>query len=39
VHQELEICNEAIPEMKKVTNFLAGITDPRLENGKDIFWE
>ena len=36
MHQELEICNEAIPEMKKVTDFLASITDPRLDNAKDL---
>ena len=36
VHQELEICNEAIPETKKVTDFLASITDPRLDNAKDL---
>ena len=36
MHQELEICNKAIPEMKKVTNFLAGITDPHLDNAKDL---
>ena len=32
VHQELEICNKAVPEMKKVTDFLASITDPHLDN-------
>ena len=36
VHQELEICNKAVPEMKKVTDFLASITDPHLDNAKDL---
>jgi hypothetical protein len=36
VHQELEICNKAIPETKKVTIFLASITDPHLDNAKDL---
>jgi hypothetical protein len=32
-HNELEDCNEAIPETKKVSNFLAGISDSSLESG------
>ena len=35
-HNELAELNEPVPEMKKVTNFLTGITDPRLANAKDI---
>jgi len=27
---------EAVPEAKKVTDFLSGITDPRLSNAKDL---
>jgi hypothetical protein len=33
----LEICNKAVPETKKVvTDFLAGIADPCLDNTKDL---
>ena len=32
-HNELEDCNEAIPETKKVSDFLAGILDSSLESG------
>ena len=35
-HNELLILQEPIPETKKVTDFLAGITDSRLANAKDI---
>lgn len=28
--------NEPVPETKKVTDFLAGITNPRLSNAKDL---
>ena len=39
MHQELEICNKAIPETKKVTNFLASITEPHLDNVKYLILE
>ena len=35
-HNELLDLNEPVPETKKVTDFMAGITDPRLANAKDI---
>lgn len=35
-HNELEACNESVPETKKVTDFLAGITDPTLVTGLSI---
>ncbi len=39
MHQEaystLVDFNETVPETKKVTDFLAGISDPRLSNAKD----
>ncbi len=35
-HNTLEGLNEPVPETKKVTDFLAGITDPRLANTKDL---
>jgi hypothetical protein len=35
-HNTLADLDEAIPETKKVTDFLAGITDPRLNGAKDI---
>ncbi len=34
-HIMLEELGEPVPETKKVTDFLAGITDPRLGNAKD----
>jgi hypothetical protein len=34
-HSDLELLKEPIPETKKVDDFLAGIIDPRLQNGKD----
>jgi hypothetical protein len=35
-HNTLLDLNEPVPETKKVTNFLASITDPRLSNAKDL---
>jgi hypothetical protein len=35
-HNTLLNLNEPVPETKKVTDFLAGITDPRLSNAKDL---
>jgi hypothetical protein len=35
-HNTLLDLNEPVPETKKVTDFLAGITDPRLSNAKDL---
>ncbi len=35
-HNTLAELNEAVPETKKVTDFLAGITDTRLANAKDL---
>jgi hypothetical protein len=35
-HNTLAELNEAVPETKKVTDFLAGITDSRLANAKDL---
>ena len=35
-HAELERLGEPVAESKKVTDFLAGITDARLANGKDL---
>jgi hypothetical protein len=35
-HNTLLDLNEPVPETKKVTNFLASITDPRLSNTKDL---
>ena len=35
-HAELEECNKLSPKTRKVTLFLAGIQDPKLQNGKDI---
>lgn len=35
-HNELADLNEPVPETKKVTDFLSGITDSRLTNAKDI---
>ena len=35
-HNELENCNEAVPETKKVANFLAGISSPLLQMGLNI---
>ena len=35
-HNELADLGEPVPETKKVTDFLAGISDPRLSNAKDI---
>ena len=32
-HYELEDCNEAVPETKKVADFLAGISCPLLQMG------
>ena len=32
-HNELEDCNEAMPETKKVSDFIAGISDPTLDAG------
>jgi hypothetical protein len=32
-HNELEACSEPVPETKKVTDFLGGITDPSLGAG------
>jgi hypothetical protein len=32
-HNELEACHEPVPETKKVTDFLGGITDPSLGAG------
>ncbi len=34
-HNTLEELGEPVPETKKVTDFLAGISDPRLSNAKD----
>jgi hypothetical protein len=35
-HNTLLDLNEPVPETKKVADFLAGITDPRLSNAKDL---
>jgi hypothetical protein len=35
-HNTLEDLNEPIPETKKVTDFLSGVTNPRLMNAKDL---
>jgi hypothetical protein len=35
-HNELEDCNEAVPETKKVADFLAGISCPLLQMGLKI---
>jgi hypothetical protein len=35
-HNTLAELDEAVPETKKVTDFLAGITDSRLSNAKDL---
>ena len=35
-HNTLMDLNEPVPETKKVTDFLSGITDPRLSNAKDL---
>jgi hypothetical protein len=35
-YNTLSELGEAVPETKKVTDFLAGITDPRLSNAKDL---
>jgi hypothetical protein len=35
-HNTLLDLDEPVPETKKVTDFLAGITDPRLSNAKDL---
>ena len=35
-HNELEDCNEAVPETKKVADFLAGISCPLLQMGLNI---
>ena len=35
-HNTLAELNEPVPETKKVTDFLAGINDPRLGNAKDL---
>jgi hypothetical protein len=35
-YNTLEELDEAVPETKKVTDFLAGITDPRLATAKDL---
>ena len=35
-HKALAELNEPVPETKKVTDFLAGINDPRLTNAKDL---
>jgi hypothetical protein len=35
-HNTLVELNEGVPETKKVTDFLAGISDPRLSNAKDL---
>jgi len=35
-HNTLAELNEAVPETKKVTDFLAGITDTRIANAKDL---
>ena len=32
-HNELEDCNEPLPETKKVSDFLNGISDPSLQSG------
>jgi hypothetical protein len=37
-HNTLAELNEPVPETKKVTDFLAGISDPRISNAKDLFW-
>lgn len=34
-HNTLAELNEPVPETKKVTDFLAGISDPRISNAKD----
>ena len=36
VHNKLEDCNEAVPETKKVADFLAGISCPLLQMGLNI---
>jgi len=35
-HNTLADLDEPVPETKKVTDFLSGITDPRLNNSKDV---
>ena len=35
-HNTLADLQETVPETKKVTDFLSGITDPRLMNAKDL---
>ena len=35
-HNTLAVLLEGVPETKKVTDFLAGISDPRLSNAKDL---
>jgi hypothetical protein len=35
-HNTLADLGEPVPETKKVTDFLSGITDPRLNNSKDV---
>jgi hypothetical protein len=35
-HNTLADLDEPVPETKKVTDFLAGITDVRLSNAKDL---
>ena len=35
-HSELEECDESMPESRKVSIFLDGISCPRLATGKDI---
>lgn len=35
-YNELEACDEPVPETKKVTDFLAGIQDPSLTTGKSV---
>jgi|GWRWMinimDraft_5_1066013.scaffolds.fasta_scaffold02110_2 hypothetical protein len=35
-HNTLADLEEPVPETKKVTDFLSGITDPRLNNSKDV---
>ena len=35
-HNELEICGEAVPETKKVTDFIHGIADPSMSTAVGI---
>lgn len=37
-HNELQVCGEEPPETKKVTDFLNGIADDRLQNAKDFVY-